>query len=173
MISNRYTKVPNFVFDELPNLTEAELKVLLVIIRQTIGRKDMATGQYKTRDWISLSQFGQKTGLCRRVIIKAVQSLIHKKGIRVTGEDGFALKTSEERKGKRKLYFSLIHPVHEMSSTSAQKVPKPVHESAQYKRDFTKENSTKGYRAFSGHIGRLLPYQNMHSQKREPEHSCS
>ena len=54
------TQVPNFIFDIcLSQLTEAELKVLLVVIRQTLGWLDKLTGKRKSRDRITISQFIQ------------------------------------------------------------------------------------------------------------------
>lgn len=42
------TQVPNILFDQyLPKLTEAELKIVLVIIRQTNGWIDKFTGKEK------------------------------------------------------------------------------------------------------------------------------
>ena len=70
-----YTQVPDDLFDFLlPTLNEAELKVLLYIIRRTLGFK-------KHQDQISLSQIEKGTrhdrgvGLSKRTIIRALQSL--------------------------------------------------------------------------------------------------
>ena len=54
-----YTQCPNDILDHwLPHLREAELKVLLVIIRKTFG-------YHKKRDKISISQIEKITGLHR------------------------------------------------------------------------------------------------------------
>ena len=67
MTYTQTTHVPNYIFDTLlPELTEAELKVLLTVIRQTIGWFDKRTGQRKIKDRISALQFKQKTGLSQR-----------------------------------------------------------------------------------------------------------
>jgi phage replication O-like protein O len=85
MVYKQTTQVPNFIFDHyLAELPMAELKVLLVIIRQTLGWMDMKTGQRKARDRISHSQFMTKTGLSRRSIITAIQSLQQRKMITIT-----------------------------------------------------------------------------------------
>ncbi len=103
------TQVPNVVFDiHLPSLTESELKLLLVIIRQTFGWFDKATGQRKTRDRISHGQFMKKTGLSRRVITKALKSLIDKNLVTVTCENGKTLHQAVERKGVSKLFYSFL-----------------------------------------------------------------
>lgn len=101
------TTVPNVIFDtHLPLLTEAELKMLLIIIRQTNGWVDKRTGGRKTRDRIFHGQFMKKTGLCRRVISKTLQNLISKGLIQVTYQYGNSLDWPEERKGVTRMFYS-------------------------------------------------------------------
>jgi len=88
----------------LPYLTETELKMILVIIRQTNGWIDRRTGLRKTRDRISHSQFVRKTGLCRKSISKTIKSLVGKDLISVTDQYGNILTESEDRKGMRMFY---------------------------------------------------------------------
>lgn len=78
-----YTQVPDDLFDFLlPFLDEKELKVLLYVIRRTLGWK-------KDSDMISLNQLekgGEKDkgcGLKKRTIIRALQSLEEKKCIHI------------------------------------------------------------------------------------------
>jgi phage replication O-like protein O len=84
------TPVPDEVFDVLmPQLSGAELKVLLYICRRTFGFK-------KASDSISLSQIAHGittrvgrvldggTGLCKRHVIRALKVLEKKNIIRVT-----------------------------------------------------------------------------------------
>lgn len=107
MIYKETTQVPNILFDtHLPNLTESELKLVLVILRQTNGWIDRRTGQRKTRDRISHSQFMKKTGLCRRVVSKALQSLVDKGLIQITCQYGNSLQLPEDRKGVTRMYYS-------------------------------------------------------------------
>ena len=64
-----YTQTPNELFDHwLPHLGEAELKVLLVIMRKTFG-------WHKPRDAISVSQLAKYTGMLEETVIKAARSL--------------------------------------------------------------------------------------------------
>lgn len=101
------TQVPNVVFDKLlTNLTFSEFKVLMVIIRQTYGWIDQRTRRRKTRDRISHSQFIQKTGLSRRMVSKALQSLVSKGLIAVTDRTGNFLHQPEKRKGVSWMYYS-------------------------------------------------------------------
>jgi len=64
-----FTMIPNVFSDKyLPDLTGAEAKVLVVIMRKTYGwRKD--------RDAISLSQLEKAAGLSRDSVARAVKSL--------------------------------------------------------------------------------------------------
>ncbi len=67
-----FTQIPNILLDEwLPRLGDVELKVLLVIMRQTFGWQ-------KTREKISLSFFQNITGCSRTNISKALNFLIEK-----------------------------------------------------------------------------------------------
>ena len=74
------TNVPNMVFDvHLKDLGYAELKVLLVVIRQTYGWKDPKTNSYKRWDWISQRFFVKKTGLSQRSVSTAISRLVENK----------------------------------------------------------------------------------------------
>ncbi len=101
------TMVPNELFDvHLPYLSLSELKVFLVIIRQTNGWIDKRTGKRKVSDRISHSQFIRKTGLSRRVISSTIQKLISRGLIEVKNQKGDLVSNSEERRGKR-LWYSI------------------------------------------------------------------
>lgn len=100
------TNVPNTVFDEhLKNLGYAELKVLLVVIRQTYGWKDKRTNSYKRWDWISQQFFVKKTGLSARAVSTAISKLLIKQLILVKNKQGRLLFQKQERRGEAKLYF--------------------------------------------------------------------
>lgn len=107
MMFKNTTQVPNVLFDTLlPQLTESELKIILVIIRQTSGWVDKRTGHRKTRDRISHSQFMQKTGLSRRVISKTLKTLTHKGLITISDHRGQSLHQPEDRKGRSWMFYS-------------------------------------------------------------------
>lgn len=102
-----HTNVPNNFFDEyLKNLGYAELKVLLVVIRQTYGWKDKCTGTYKRWDWISQRFFVRKTGLSGRAVSTAISKLIYKRLILVKNGKDKLLFDNIERQHESKLYFS-------------------------------------------------------------------
>ena len=101
------TPVPNAVFDTyLKELKIAELKVLLIIIRQTLGWEDKRTkSERKELDWISNSQLAMKTGSSQRAINEAIQALVQKKLIDVLSYEGEILDVPEKRRGQQKLFY--------------------------------------------------------------------
>lgn len=99
MKTQGYTKVSDVLIDSwLTDLTEAELKTLLIIIRQT-------TGWNKPRDRISHSQFIKKTGLSQRSITSAIESLSHRNFIHITNPIGTEL-TAQERRYREYIYYT-------------------------------------------------------------------
>lgn len=139
------TQVPNIVFDEhLPALTESELKILLIIIRQTNGWIDKFTGKRKTRDRISHSQFINKTGLSRRIISNAIKSLCTKGLININCHIGNILDNSEDRKGKTSLIYS--SNLCKIRPELVQNFPQTSAKFAHNKTNCTKLNKTKGNR---------------------------
>ena len=102
-----HTNVPNLFFDQLlPRLGYAELKVFLVIVRQTYGWVDKRTGRAKERDWISRQFFVKKTGLSKRAVSRAVSQLISKHLIVVTSHSGRVLHLEHHRSKEQKLYYA-------------------------------------------------------------------
>jgi len=133
------TYVPNEVFDiYLPDLTFSELKILLYIIRQTYGWK-LKNGKRKQRDRITHSLFHQKTGISRRAIPGAIQSLIIKQLILVTNAKGIKLHLPEQRKGKVSIYYT---PCFARYAETTQKVCTKQHQPMQ-KRGYNKTKTTK------------------------------
>lgn len=101
----RSTQIPNVLFDVfLPTLSEKELKVILVVLRLTIGWVD-TQGKRKLRDWISQKLFRNKTGLSGKSVSKAIDLLVNKNLIRATTKSGVVLLSSQERRGKGHIYY--------------------------------------------------------------------
>lgn len=114
MIYPSTTPVPNVFFDiYLKELKSAELKVLLVVIRQTLGWKDRRgmLGR-KECDWISASQLQKKTGSSKRAITSATDALVKKKLIEILDCNGTILEHSAQRQGKIKLFYRLTQSVY-------------------------------------------------------------
>ncbi len=139
------TQVPNLLFDQLlQTLSFAELKILLIITRQTNGWIDKTTGRRKVRDRISYGQFMSKSNLCRRAVSTAIQSLIRKGCIVVSDAAGNALPLSHERKGKKYLYYQCsMQPVQQHTPTCAIQEPTRVHCIAYNKTNRTQTNQIK------------------------------
>ncbi|MBI1289503.1 MAG: hypothetical protein GC178_18195 [Flavobacteriales bacterium] len=136
------TPVPNGLFDEyLPKLKPAELKLLLIIIRQTWGWKDQRTGKRKEKDWISGNQLREKTGCSKRALTDATAQLIKQKLIEVSGERGVSLSKPEERKGKLRLFYRFKNPCGNAGDTQKSKAHHAVPPAQ--KMPITKETPTK------------------------------
>ena len=147
------TPVPNRLFDlDLVSLKEVELKVLLVIIRKTLGWvEENNRKQRKQLARISIAAFVMNTGCSKRGISSAIEALIHKQLIVVYDDEGNKLTRSEERKGKYHLYFKPTLPPVEKPSykpkTSAnfslkpaQNLPNTIKEKEQKKKEKEKDN---------------------------------
>lgn len=143
-----FTSVPNDIFDRLlPYLSMAELKLLLVIIRQTHGWR-------KKRDWITQGQFAYKTGLSRQTISETLGVLQHHGLIHITDREGVELQTSSSRKGRSRLYYSLGDPKRVGKAYMRCRITCTtlVGLSVQDKRNSTKATDTKG----AVHIANIL-----------------
>ena len=94
--------IPNRLVDEiLPMLRDTELRVLLIVLRQTLGwREGSDTGgwRYKRRDWISHSQMVKRTGRGSEAISKAVDALVQRGLLIVETMAGKPLVTPAERR---------------------------------------------------------------------------
>ena len=118
-----FLQVPNAVIDELlPDLTGAELKCYLVVIRKTKGWN-------KESDNISISQFMKATGLSNSAVIKACESLvkygllIKQNGARNTGVyavNSYSKTTCEESSQVTSEKSSPVKKVHTTCEESSQ-----------------------------------------------------
>ncbi len=129
-----YTQTPNELFDHwLPLLGEAELKVLLVIMRKTFG-------WHKKRDIIAISQLAKLTGLLEETVVKATKCLQQK---------GLILREVMGVKGNQYTEYSLV--VEENSNNNDTSVKPRGHlgltthdqTEAQKKASFPKETAAK------------------------------
>lgn len=101
------TQTPNELFDEhLPYLNQAQLKVLLVVIRQTLGWIDPKTKKRKRKDWISIQFFIKRTGLTFKSVSIAIAELIRKDLIIAMTQNEKKLPLPSDRKGKKKIYYA-------------------------------------------------------------------
>ncbi len=88
-----YTQSPNVLFDEIfKTLKEGELRIVLVLIRQTFG-------WHKEWDRISIGKIAEKSGLDKRSVTRSLKSLIEK---------GIVEQKRFGKNGKETLYFRLV-----------------------------------------------------------------
>lgn len=122
------TPVPNVMLDRyLKELKLAELKVLLIIIRQTLGWEDKRTkSERKELDWISNNQLVLKTGSSHRAINDAISSLIQKNLIVVLSESGNFLDTSDKRRGQAKLFYRLSNAIYADVESQGKSAEEPL-----------------------------------------------
>lgn len=142
MYKPNHTQTPNEILDKyLPILKGSELKVLLIICRQTIG-------WHKETDRISISQLELKTGLSNRAVIDASRSL-EKKGIIITdikcGIKSYELDYEESSQAKNEP-MKKVHTPYEESSQVA------YEESSYTKETLTKETKQKKARVNGANV---------------------
>ncbi len=103
----RSTQVPNEIFDQwLPHLNQAQIKVLMVVIRQTLGWIDPKTKKRKRKDWISIPFFVKRTGLTRKSVSIAISELIYKELIVALDSRESELRHPKDRRGKKRIYYA-------------------------------------------------------------------
>lgn len=103
------TPVPNRLLDTvMPSLSDTELRVLLIVVRQTLGWRAREGEGRKQRDWITHRQLLTKTGRESAAVSRAIQGLIEKRLIQVEEERGKPLSTAAERRAVcGRLYYRL------------------------------------------------------------------
>ena len=137
------TPVPNVLLDQvMPTLRDTELRVLLVVVRQTRGWQDGPhVSQRKERDWLTQSQLMGRTGRGSGAVAQAVDVLVQAGLIEVQDRAGTPLNTAAERRRHLgRLYYRLgltSGPV------EAKSVKSPVTKSAHAKSHTTKETENK------------------------------
>lgn len=100
--------IPNTLIDtHLTSLSEKELKLLLIIIRQTVGWKDK-NGERKKRDYISHRYFISATGLSSKSVSTGISLLLDKNLISIENESGVELSSHKQRKGRFRKYYRCL-----------------------------------------------------------------
>jgi len=102
------TPVPTDLLDRvLPLLRDTELRVLLVVVRQTLGwQVGRDPSVRKERDWLTQSQLMRRTGRASGAVARAVDALVRRGLIDVLDEGGRPLLTAAERRRSRgRLYY--------------------------------------------------------------------
>lgn len=102
--------VPAIYIDKImPALTDTEWRVLIVVIRQTLGwMEESDRSSRKERDWLSHSQLKSRTGKSSEAISRAIENLSRLGLIVVETGGGVPLATpSERRRARTRLYYRL------------------------------------------------------------------
>lgn len=104
------TPFPNLLIDRvMPELSDTEWRLLCVVCRQTLGFVSPdGTGNRRARDWLTHRQLKARTGRASEAVSRALDGLVRKDLIRVTGLDGRPLPTpAERRRCQGTLFFGL------------------------------------------------------------------
>ncbi|WP_299116430.1 hypothetical protein [uncultured Winogradskyella sp.] len=103
------TMTPNRLYGLLKSLSEKELKLLLIIIRQTAGWIERKTGKRKERDYISHRFFMNATGLSSKSVSNGLGLLLQKNLISIETASGIEILTEVQRQSRcRKFYRCLL-----------------------------------------------------------------
>lgn len=150
------TQVPNVILDEwMPRLSDVEFRLLLVVVRQTLGWiADAETKTRKTEDWISGSQLAAKSGRSRSHISRSMKKLIEDHQLVVAVDSkGRALDTSEKRRAKfGKIFYRLN--VHAPAPSLFDEIDKKALKTknlARVRKTHTEGDSVRKGRTLKGH----------------------
>lgn len=120
-----YTQLPNALFKLMPLMSEAELRVVLVIARQTFG-------WHKESDELSISQLMEKTGMSNRAVINGVQRGIERGIIKRTPID-------EDNIREGFMFSLLVNESHKACEPKSQPLMNKVH-TQKKRKESIKEN---------------------------------
>ncbi len=89
------------VDDLLPSLKDTELRLLLVVLRQTLLRN-------KRFDWLASRQLKERTGRASEAVSAAIDALVTRGLLEVRNEQGRLLSTPQQRRREQgRLFFRL------------------------------------------------------------------
>jgi hypothetical protein len=150
-----FVPVPTAYLDAwMPRLRDTELRVLLVVCRQTRGRRERqpnGRSVARCRDWLSHSQLVRRTGRGSEAVSAAIQNLVERGLVVVESAAGQALTTSgERRRHLGNLYYRLGDTVPVENVVKVGKTPPSFHPG--------KPKTTKDRRNENKHILSPLPH---------------
>ncbi|MBO6515115.1 MAG: hypothetical protein JJ975_01010 [Bacteroidia bacterium] len=123
------TQVSNLLFDHyLKTLSLSQLKVLLLVIRRTIGQQDKSSPEKRVKQaWIAQKLFCMCTGLSNKAVSDAIDDLVKLELIVARSQDGRKLSSRASRKGQARLFFEIGSGlVVKQAQTSEPRSKKPV-----------------------------------------------
>ena len=116
--------IPSAILDRwMPTLKDTELRVLLLVARQTIGRSG------KEVDWLAHSQLRKRTGRASEAVSAAVDSLIQKGLLEVVTTAGQRLPTPEARRFHRGILLYRLSSMVDKADSMTDKADRAVDKS--------------------------------------------
>lgn len=113
--ANTYTNTtpfPNYLLNEvMPALKDTEWRLLCVVVRQTLGWKDVSSGGRKSSDWLTRAQLMKKTGRNSEALSHALDSLVQQNLIEARNKSGQPLRTPSQRRQVRGRIYYALHPL--------------------------------------------------------------
>ena len=111
------TPFPSYLIDRImPELSDTEWRLLCVVVRQTLGWREGAPkgkggdwlARRKGRDWLTHRQLKARTGRASEAVSRALDGLVRRDLVLVTGLDRRPLPTpAERRRCQGPLFFGL------------------------------------------------------------------
>lgn len=126
------TPVPTALLDRaMPQLRDTELRVLLVVVRQTLGWQ-VGKDPYlrKERDWLTQSQLMRRTGRASGAVARAVDALVRHGLIDVLDAAGRPLPTPAERRRQLGRLYYRLHTMETGVGFDGKVPPRPKSEHA-------------------------------------------
>jgi len=113
-----WTPFPNALIDlHMAKLTDTEWRVLVVVVRQTLGWQHHRSGRRRAIDRISQKQMKRRTGRESAAISGAIESLTQKGLVVVSDRSGKVIHSAPERRRlKQTLTFCLAPWIHSFST---------------------------------------------------------
>lgn len=99
-----YTQIPNVFFAAMPDMKEAELRILLAVARQTFG-------YHRNSDYLSITQLCKMTGLSRQGVVNGIAAAVERKWLSEIGKG---------KRGMRRWRLVLVNEVVQSDEATVQ-----------------------------------------------------
>lgn len=141
------TPTPNWLYDAMKDMGDTELRVVLTVVRATLGWSEGKGGMRKKEDWITQSQICEKTGRGHSAVSLALQSAISENYIEARTRGGDLLDTPEKRKNNGgKIFYRMgsgDRPLQKVDRGYPESGYQPIQKVDTTKETLTKETLTK------------------------------
>ena len=107
----RSTPFPNVLIDQvMPRLRDTEWRVLVIIVRATLGWIDPLTGMRKQRERLSSQQLRRRAGRESAAVSAALDVLHAARIILIRDQEGNSVDSASARRRARRRFFYSLHP---------------------------------------------------------------